>query len=171
MVDVAHSKNAEFARAFLGADGSSIGSGINIHVQLVHSLHLKYSLRRSRPEKGEVILSRVERQLDAVEGSLDRAKAEVRDESIRNSRLDDSRQRGIGGFDLRAIEIFEAPQFQCRRSEMLETHERLLHEAVSLVGVVIVGGVIAATQSELALGSRKAPRHSEDREWTVALLR
>jgi hypothetical protein len=153
MVDVAHGKNTELSRIPLGADGSSVGSGVNVDVQLIHSLHLEYTLRRSGAKESEVVLPRIQRELHPVECPLHRAEAEVRDEAIRNSCLDHGCPHRIGGFDFCTIKIFESPEFQCCRSEMLEVHERLLHKAIGLVCVVVVCSVIAAAQSELALGN------------------
>src|SRR5258708_13187292 len=87
MIDITHRKNAQLSRILSAADRPTVGPGVDVHVQLVHSFDLEYSRRGPRTEEGKVILSRIQRTLDSIESSLGRAKPEFRHQAVPSSSL------------------------------------------------------------------------------------
>ena len=79
--------------------------------------------------------------------------------------------RAIFGLDFKAVEIFEAAEFQSGRAEMLEVHKRLLHKSVGNVGVIIVRRVVVSTQARVGLAEPRPRRCWASRESTAVRLR
>src|SRR5215472_5442054 len=77
MVDVADAKNPQISGVSSSSECARIGTGINVNVEFVHSFDLKHTLRGAGTKEREIILARVQGELNSIKSSLHRAESEV----------------------------------------------------------------------------------------------